>query len=460
MKYLLLFLIQLIIANSLFAQQMPSYESVVENFFRNYTFTYSETFPEFHKKKDGWHVAEVYFQYPDSTASSSLYWSVSENKYKPLSYPAAESDTQTAEQRIGYYQKTVDWDYLSYQFPRNKYFGYSGWDWDVISDSGNSTLIEDTLCEGLARAYSNYAGGFLFDQSGHLFLNNDTDRVILRDNAPIPASRIHKFISYENKAIEAFRRLCEINPGYTTRVGNIKTKLANEYVFAYSDLLMAGYPAKAHDFLVKAEYSDSLLNICRDFLKNVPSNSILFTGGDNDTYPLWYLQETQHFRKDVIVLNTSLLGLRRFLNMLYKKYRGILFSTPDTIFLKKNFEYFVYDNYSPDTRPTEVSVFVRRLNKYSGETNEYHLSGEPLKKYRTNTIFFNPVVKTGKGSAINQKTIALKDYLFMNDFIILDIISTQLNKRKFFFTYDYYLLSGMLAPSGNIYQLKINSEDQ
>ncbi len=60
------------------------------------------------------------------------------------------------------------------------------------------------------------------------------------------------------------------------------------------------------------DHDRSMRYAARDFgmnyLSSVAPNGIIFTNGDNDTFPLWYLQEVEGYRTDVRVVNMSYLA--------------------------------------------------------------------------------------------------------------------------------------------------------
>ncbi len=56
-----------------------------------------------------------------------------------------------------------------------------------------------------------------------------------------------------------------------------------------------------------------------NYLSSVGENGILFTNGDNDTYPLWYVQETEGFRTDVRVSNLSFLQTEWYVDQLLRQ---------------------------------------------------------------------------------------------------------------------------------------------
>ncbi|MBP5515967.1 MAG: DUF2723 domain-containing protein [Bacteroidales bacterium] len=101
----------------------------------------------------------------------------------------------------------------------------------------------------------------------------------------------------------------------------------------------------------------------RDFAKNylglLDKNSVLITFGDNDTFPLWYIQEVEGFRTDVRILNYTLSGMHWYVEQLYNK---VYESDPLPFTLPKEMYGIGKDQFAFRLLKTDKPVVVRDQN--------------------------------------------------------------------------------------------------
>lgn len=93
-------------------------------------------------------------------------------------------------------------------------------------------------------------------------------------------------------------------------------------IVASAVLAAAAVPVIANEPAVNRRHEplSSLPRVyARLLLEAVPINGVLFAAGDNDTFPIWYLQQVEAFRTDVTVVTVPLLGATWYREQLHRR---------------------------------------------------------------------------------------------------------------------------------------------
>jgi hypothetical protein len=209
--------------------------------------------------------------------------------------------------------------------------------------------------------------------------------------------------------------------------------------------------------------------LAKSYLESCDPNAILFTIGDNDTFPLWYAQEIEQVRTDVKIVNTSLFMTDWYIDQMKSKSYE---SNPLPISFTHN-EYvgdkLDYTAHIPKVESRwEIKDFIDFI-KNPKSTVELQ-NGQTIHFFPTNKIR----IPVDKNTIINNKVVASKyndsivsyididikgNALYKNRLMMLDIIANNNWKRPIYFSpgafedEDYLWMKNYLQLEGMIYKL-------
>lgn len=235
-----------------------------------------------------------------------------------------------------YAQYSSDWEYfIDYQL-NHMYWRYFAWNFigrdSDIQGAGWQAGFTDSEHEDNPAHNSYYYIPFLLGLFGMLFhFQKDWKRalsvfalfaftglaiIVFLNQTPMqPRERDYAYVG------SFFAFAIWISMGSIGLVELVKEHLNSNKIAAYgvlgilfcaSPLLMGVQNYHDHDRserYVAPDYAYNLLN-------STAPNSILFTNGDNDTFPLWYLQEVEGIRTDVRIVCLSLLNTEWYIKQL------------------------------------------------------------------------------------------------------------------------------------------------
>jgi hypothetical protein len=216
-------------------------------------------------------------------------------------------------------------------------------------------------------------------------------------------------------------------------------------------------------------------DLAKDYLESCPPNAILFSFGDNDTYPLWYAQEVEGIRPDVRVMVNTLLGTDWYMNELRYKINqndsfNVIFTPEQIMGDRRNVAYFTdkipgydqskyYDLYtvlkdvvaSDDPRYTSPADNGSAVNLVP--THKFSLPVDSVAATQTLAIHAGDSVL----KQLNLDIPENKHYLLKNDLAMLAVISGSKWKRPVCFTSPQDLaslgLDKYVRMRGMVYQL-------
>jgi len=228
-----------------------------------------------------------------------------------------------------------------------------------------------------------------------------------------------------------------------SRIGQkLSAILAVTITFLSVPLLMAVENWDDHDRSGKYTARD----IARNYLNSCDEDAILYTVGDNDTFPLWYVQDVEGVREDVRIVNMMLLNMHWYIDqMRWQNYDSepLPFTLPrekydlginNSLYVRENdrwatFEYLLNFIRSDDPR-TKIPLRTREQVDYL-PTHKLLLPVDSAAVIRTGTVQPDEAQEI---AAEIRLQLTPNDQIMKGTLAQLDILGSNQWKRPIYYT--------------------------